>query len=275
MPGRRQIDNAADRRVAEVTTVGEGQAGERGLVRAGDSTADLERIRALVNAKPWYHIMELAPGVVTPGIYDPRERLERMGFPADLSGKSVLDIGAYDGFFSFEAERRGARRVLAVDRHPVDHLGFSLARDVLGSRVEYRMGSVYDLAAETFGCFDVVMFAGVFYHLRHPLLALDRIHGVCREYLFLETHVLDSDFLHEGRRTPLGEMHPDLPGSALLQFYPYDELNGDPSNWFAPTVRCVELMLHNAGFRPTLAGRWADRASFVAHREEFAHPYWY
>ena len=235
----------------------------------------LTRMRERVNSRPWYHIMELAPGLITPGIYDPRQHLDRMGFPRDLRDKTVLDIGAYDGFFSFEAERRGARSVLAVDRHPPDHCGFALAREILASRVEYRAASVYDLAPETFGVFDVVIFAGVFYHLRHPLLALDRIHSVCREYMFMETHVLDGAFLHAGRRIPLSELHPDLPGTAILQFYPDDELNGDRSNWFAATVRCVELMLGNAGFQPTLAGRWGDRASFVACREEFEHPHWY
>lgn len=259
----------------EVIDVVGGQADEPGVVQGRDNDASLARLRDLVNSRPWYHTMELAPGVVTPGIYDPRPHLDRMGFPQELRGKTVLDIGTYDGFFSFEAERRGARSVLAVDQHPADHCGFALARKVLGSRVEYRTASVYDLAPETFGYFDVVIFPGVFYHLRHPLLALDRIHGVCREYVFLETHVLDGAFVHDGERIPLDEMHSALSASALLQFYPYDELNGDPSNWFAPTVRCVELMLHNAGFQPTLVGRWGDRASFIAYREQFEHPYWY
>ena len=252
-----------------------GPADEHGSGRYGSDDADLARIRELVKARPWYHIMELAPGVVTPGIYDARQQLDRMSFPRDLQGKTVLDIGAYDGFFSFEAERRGARSVLAIDQHPADHCGLAVARQILGSRVEYRTASVYDLAPETFGFFDVVIFPGVFYHLRHPLLALDRIHSVCREYVFLETHVLDGAFLHDEGRTSLDQMHSALSTSAILQFYPYDELNGDPSNWFAPTVRCVELMLHNAGFRPALAGRWGDRASFIAHREEFEHPFWY
>jgi tRNA (mo5U34)-methyltransferase len=252
-----------------------GAPDEHGSVRQDKSAGDVARMRDLVHARPWYHVMELAPGVVTPGAYDPRQQLVRMGFPLDLSDKTVLDIGTYDGFFAFEAERRGARSVLAIDQHPADHCGFALARDMLGSRVEYRVASVYDLAPETFGFFDVVLFPGVFYHLRHPLLALDRIHSVCREYVFLETHVLDNAFLGNDRRLTLDELHPALSASALLQFYPYRELNGDPSNWFAPTVRCVELMLHNAGFQPTLAGRWGDRASFVAHREEFVHPFWY
>lgn len=236
---------------------------------------DIERIRARVNERSWYHVMELSPDVITPGRYDPRPVLDTMGFPKDLTGKTVLDIGSYDGFFAFEAERRGAKMVLATDRHPADHCGFALAREVLASRVQYAVASVYDLDPSVHGTFDIVLFPGVFYHLRHPLLALDRIHGVCRELLLLETHVLDGCFLHEGQRIALSDIDPRLAGSTLLQFHPYDELNQDPSNWFLPTVRCAELMLKTSGFRPTLAGRWGDRASFLAEREEFVHPFWY
>jgi len=198
-----------------------------------------------------------------------------MGFPKDFTGKTVLDVGSYEGFFSFEAERRGATYVLATDRHPADHCGFATARELLGSKVDYRVASVYDLDPAEFGTFDVVLFPGVLYHLRHPLLALGRIHSVCREYVFLETHVLDRAFLGDGARVALGEMHRALASAAVLQFYPHDELNQDPSNWFAPSVRCVEQMLATSGFCPTLAGRWGDRASFVAQRQEFPPPFWY
>jgi tRNA (mo5U34)-methyltransferase len=234
-----------------------------------------EDIKARIDTRPWYHIIEVSPGVTTPGRYDPRPVLDTMGFPESLAGKSVLDIGTCDGFFAFEAERRGAARVLATDRHPADHLGFAVARDLLGSKVEYAIASVYDLTPERFGTFDVVLFPGVLYHLRHPLLAIDRIHGVCREYAFVESHVLDGAFLDDGSWTPLAELHPALAPSAIMQFYPGSELNDDASNWFAPTVRCIELMLSTSGFRPRLAGRWLDRASFIAEREAFVQPDWY
>jgi tRNA (mo5U34)-methyltransferase len=198
-----------------------------------------------------------------------------MGFPSDLRGKSVLDIGSFDGFFAFEAERRGAERVLAVDRHPVDHRGFAIARELLGSKADYRISSVYDLSPQTHGVFDVVLFLGVLYHLRHPILAIEKIHSVCKEYLFLETHVLDTWFLHDGKRYNLSDLNPMLAESSIMQFYPADELNQDLSNWFAPSVRCVEMMLSTSGFRPRLAGCWADRASFIAEREEFVAPFWY
>ena len=237
---------------------------------------DAQQIRETVEGRSWYHRIEVAPGVTTPGRYDPRTVLDTMGFPKDLTGKTVLDIGCLDGFFSFEAERRGAKSVLATDLHPADHCGFAMARSLLGSKVEYRQTSVYDLDPKDFGMFDVVLFLGVFYHLRHPLLALDRIHSVCREYAFMETHVLDeTTFVNEGDRRVPSEMRAVLASSAVLQFYPYDELHNDPSNWFAPTVRCVSLMLQTSGFKPTLAGRWGGRASFHAQREEFLPPFWY
>jgi tRNA (mo5U34)-methyltransferase len=234
-----------------------------------------DAVAQIINSKPWYHIIEVAPGVRTPGRYDPKPFLDTMGFPADLTGKTVLDIGCYDGFFSFEAERRGASHVLATDRHPPDHCGFAIAHKLLGSKVEYAIASVYDLSPQIHGMFDVVLFLGVLYHLRHPLLAIEKIHSVCKEYAFVETHVLDHCFVHAGTQRSLTDLHPVLVESPLMQFYSEDQLNQDLSNWFAPNVRCVELMLSTSGFRPTLAGHWGTRASFIAVREEFTPPFWY
>jgi len=240
-----------------------------------------KEIQQLINSKEWYHKIEVAPGVFTPGRYDPwsvldpRSVLDAMGFPKDFTGKTVLDIGTFDGFFAFEAERRGAKRVLAIDRHPADHRGFAVAHQLRGSNVEYAQGSVYDLSPAIHGTFDVVLFLGVLYHLRNPILAMDKIHDVCREYAFLESHVLDNAFVHEGKHIPLHELNPVLANSPIMQFYPGDELNQEPSNWFAPNVKCVEAMLRTCGFQPSLAGRWGYRASFVAARVEQTRPFWY
>lgn len=236
-----------------------------------DNDEILRRIRAV----EWYHAIEVAPGIVTPGRYDPKPFLPLMGFSEDLTGKSVLDIGTYDGFFAFEAEKRGAKRVVALDRHSPGQFGFGTAHELLKSKVEYVVGSVYDLSPETHGTFDVVTFFGVLYHLRHPLLALDRIHSVCREYALVESHVLDNAFIHQGTHIPLENVDPRLPVSCVSQFYPGDELNGDWSNWWAPTVECLRAMLATSGFTATLAGRWGDRAGFVAVRNDFTPPHWY
>ena len=236
-----------------------------------DKTALLNKIKL----KEWYHVIEIAPDVKTPGCYDPKPLLDRMGFPKDLSGKTVLDIGSYDGFFAFEAEKRGAKYVLAIDRHPADHCGFALARELLNSKVEYMISSVYDLSPETHGMFDVVFFFGVLYHLKHPLLAIEKIHSVCREYLLLETHVLDNHFIYQNERLELKNINPILQESPILQFYPGNELNNDLSNWFAPNIRCIESMLATSGFTSKLVGQWSDRAAFFAKREEFSPPHWY
>ena len=231
----------------------------------------LRRVRAV----EWYHAIEVAPGVVTPGRYDPKPCLPQMGFPEDLTGKSVLDIGSYDGFFAFEAEKRGAQRVLAMDRHPATQFGFATAHEILKSRVEYAVGSVYDLSPQTHGTFDVVVFFGVLYHLRHPLLAFDRIHSVCREYALVESHVLDNAFIHGGHHLPSDQIDPRLGEMCLAQYYPANELNGDWSNWWAPNVECLRAMLATSGFTAELKGRWGDRAAFLATRNEFVAPHWY
>lgn len=180
--------------------------------------------------------MDLGHGVVTRGVIDCELRLRNLGWPP-LTGKSVLDIGAWDGFFSFAAERRGAARVLATDsfswsgRGWGSRAGFELARSAYGSRVEDLEIDVMDLAPERIGRFDVVLFLGVLYHLKHPLLALERVASVTGERLILETVV-------------------DLAGvqRPAMAFYPGRELNDDPTNWWAPNLPGLRAMLHTVGF---------------------------
>src|ERR1700757_4441868 len=110
-----------------------------------------------MDAIRWYHQIELRPGLRTPGLADPPARLGMLSLPDDLSGRGVLDVGAWDGFFSFEAERRGARRVVAADSHAWRDRGkggFEFARRALQSRVEDRDLDVMELAPETVGVFD-------------------------------------------------------------------------------------------------------------------------
>ena len=125
----------------------------------------------------WYHSMELRPGITTPGIAQEHFVLNMLGIPEDLSGMTVLDIGCWDGFFSFECERRGAARVVSADLWDnAGREGFDLAREELGSKVEPLECSVYDLPGKLGGeRFDLVLFLGVLYHMRHPLLALEQL----------------------------------------------------------------------------------------------------
>jgi tRNA (mo5U34)-methyltransferase len=123
----------------------------------------------------WYHSMELPDGRVIPGFQSLdvlRHRLAQFPLPADLRGKRALDIGAWDGWFTFELERRGAQ-VMAVDSTAIER--FRIARDLLGSQAAYRIDDVCRLSPAQIGHFDIVLFLGVLYHLKHPMLALEKV----------------------------------------------------------------------------------------------------
>jgi len=203
-----------------------------------NATIDAREIREQVERIRWFHSIDLGHGIVTPGRDDSRRKLAQVGMPESLEGRAVLDIGAWDGFFSFEAERRGAHRVLAVDSFCWSgdgwgtQDGFRLAHRVLGSQVEDREMEVMDLSPGDIGTFDVVLFLGVLYHLKNPQAALERVAGVARDLLILETHV---DLLHVG--------------SPAVAFYPGAELDDDPTNWCGPNPAALEWMLREVGFR--------------------------
>lgn len=220
-----------------------------------------QTLQQRADAISWFHTMDLGNGVHTKGHYDPARTLPRLKLPKRLDGRTVLDIGAWDGFYSFEMERRGAARVLATDHFCwggngwATQDGFNLAREALGSDVEDEHIDVLDLSPEAVGgTYDVVLFLGVLYHLPDPLLALRRVHSVVGGMLVLETEV---DMLFTRR-----------PAAA---FFPGSELNDDPTNWWAPNVPAVLGMLGAAGFkraevvwkRPTYvrAARWAREAA--------------
>jgi tRNA (mo5U34)-methyltransferase len=229
-----------------------------------------DEIQKRIGQRQWFHSIEVAPGVVTPGQVPAEyldQMLQRVAFPERLDGMTVLDVGAWDGFFSFEAERRGAARVVAYDLHPADFYGFNCARDLRGSKVEYIRGSVYDLSPEMHGTFDVVLFFGILYHLRYPLLALDRLRAVTGQYMLFESHHLDNRLILEGGHTvPLASIDPRLSRIGLFQFYREDQLGGDFSNWFAPNRRAIEDSLWSAGFRPEFLEAWNDRVAYRALR---------
>ncbi|HEY2943208.1 MAG TPA: DUF1698 domain-containing protein [Vicinamibacteria bacterium] len=225
-----------------------------------------DEIIARISGRPWYHQIELAPGVVTPGVVDSRRRAQLLEFPADLTGKRVLDIGAYDGYFSFEAEKRGASYVLAYDHNPPDMYGFSTAKEILGSRVEHRVGNVYDLSPETVGLFDVVLFLGVIYHLRSPLLALERVHSVCTDTMYLESHVTSGGLIEGGKLRTGREIDDAIRSVPFAQFYAGGELNDDVTNWWTPTILCLEGWIRSHGFEPQFIADWP---AFVSSRAAF------
>jgi tRNA (mo5U34)-methyltransferase len=188
----------------------------------------------------------------------------------DLRGKSVLDVGSWDGYFAFAAERLGADRVVALDHYvwatelgefiayrdscveqglPVaaaetlPHLwhpselpgkrGFDLAHEVLGSNVEVVVGDLADCDVDALGAFDVVLYLGGLYHMRHPLLALERLVKVTREVAIIETHAAHFRGLER------------LP---ICQLIEGDELNADPSNWWTFNEAALLSLCRSAGF---------------------------
>lgn len=247
------------------------------------------RAREILEAhREWYHSIELAPGVVTPGrvpLGEWQAELLDLRLP-DLAGKSVLDIGAYDGFFSFAAERLGASRVVALDhyvwstdmaaymsewreargtgralppphesRHwrPAELPGrapFDAARALLGSRVEPVVGDFMTMDLEPLGRFDVVLFLGVLYHLQVPLAAVQRLAAVTRPG---GTAVIETEAT-------------EIPGAgrrALCEFFPGQELNHDATNWWAPNAEALKGMCRVAGFAGVEAFPRRRRASLL------------
>lgn len=169
--------------------------------------------------------------------------------PQDLRGKSVLDIGCNAGFYCFEMKRRGAERVVGIDSDEAYLAQARFAAEVLGESVEFRNLSVYDVArlGETF---DVVLFMGVLYHLRHPLLALDLIHEhVAADLLVFQSMLRGSADLiglrddYDFRETEIFDS-PEFPRMFFVEEY----YAGDPTNWWIPNRACAEAMLRSSGF---------------------------
>jgi hypothetical protein len=152
-------------------------------------------------------------------------------------------------------ERRGAS-VTAVDC--IEQPGFLLARERRHSRVDYRVLDVYELSTENPGRFDIVLFLGVLYHLKHPLLGLEKVCALTKEFACIESYVTD-----DGADILAG--HP--PGKPTLEFYELDELRGQLDNWCGPNAACLLAFCRAAGFvRPRLLSVMANRAHVVGYR---------
>jgi tRNA (mo5U34)-methyltransferase len=220
----------------------------------------------------WFHSVDLGDGVVTPGAKSVellRGEFEALGLPADMTGMRVLDIGAWDGFFSFEAESRGAD-VVALDHYvwsvdttalnahnreraaqglpaqPADVVpgmwdpkglpgkaGFDLAHARRKSRVKVEVGDTTTMNLEPLGTFDVVLYLGVLYHLQDPIGALRKLRTLTKGRALIETASLTL---------------PEHGDRALWQFIEGTELNGDPTNWWVPTVQGALAACRAAGF---------------------------
>jgi tRNA (mo5U34)-methyltransferase len=200
---------------------------------------EVEQLRRKVASRPWFHTVDLSDGIVTPGCDNSAGKVSYLGLPERLDGLSVLDVGAYDGYLSFECERRGAARVVAADhycwtygRSMATKDGFDICKAALGSRVEDVLIPVEEISPERVGTFDLVLFLGVLYHAPDMLRYLRVVRAVCRRQVILETEVDALDY--------------PLPAAV---FYPGDTLNHDASNNWGPNLACVEGMLREVGFR--------------------------
>ena len=211
-----------------------------------------DRIAAL---GPWFHNICLS-GVYTaphhflgdyPGV---KYRHFRDAIPADLSGKHVLDIGCNAGFYSLDMKRRGATRVLGIDTDERYLRQARFAAEVSGLQIEFLRMPVWDVASLG-ERFDIVLFMGVLYHLRHPLLALDLIHDhVAKDWLIFQSMMRGSNQIAQvdedydfNAPAPFED-----PGYPKMHFVEHC-YSHDPTNWWIPNRACVEAMLRTSGFQ--------------------------
>lgn len=202
----------------------------------------------------WFHNMELNGVLTAPhhflGDYPSvKWRHFAHAVPADLRGKTVLDIGCNAGFYSLEMKRRGAERVVAIDSDERYLAQARFAAQVHGADIEFHNLSVYDVARLR-EQFDLVIFMGVLYHLRHPLLALDLLHQhVTRDLLLFQSLMRGS--------AEVERVEPDYPFSETAIFerpsfprmyFIEQHYSEDPTNWWIPNRACAEAMLRSAGF---------------------------
>jgi tRNA (mo5U34)-methyltransferase len=230
------------------------------------SAPEVER---MIASRQWWHRIEVRPGLITPGAKDTTAELHtRIGLPVRLDGKTVLDIGAAEGFYSFECENRGAE-VTGVDVVSATDSGFGLARGLLGSKAKHLHGSIYNLDPAVIGQFDLVLCLGVLYHLRYPLLALDNLWSICKDRLILESQICDRFFLKQDQQPAhLADLSAELPRAAIAQFYPGAELSNDPTNWWSPNEACLSQMLTTSGFENEVHFSDGMRAVFHCRKVE-------
>lgn len=230
---------------------GSGRAGGGG---GGGGMSQEEIRRRIGELGKWFHNMEIGGVRTAPehflGDY-PAVKFRNFAhvLPTDMRGMTVLDIGCNAGFYSLEMKRRGAERVVGIDYDDVYLNQARFAAEVTGYRIEFRKLSVYDLAllGERF---DLVIFMGVLYHLRHPLLALDLIHAhVARDLMLYQSMQRGSAEVAEVRGDySFFEMeHFNEAGYPKMHFIE-GKYAGDETNWWAPNRACSAAMLRSAGF---------------------------
>lgn len=237
-----------------------------------------EDLQAKVDSLVWYHRVNLPHGITTPGVFPLYPEFYKL--PEDLTGKRVLDIGAYDGYWTFECLKRGAAHVTAIDNfsdaiYPGEKRSFlpmKLCAEALGYKwapihsdreicmMEMDLYMLNDIPAPS-PAFDVILFFGALYHMRHPLLALDllRKSAAPGALLCVESHISDSYSPYLGKnhvthdfidnKTRSHEIHQGHGEKMVMEFYPGKQLAGCETNWWGPTLRCMGGMMEAAGFK--------------------------
>ena len=226
-----------------------------------------EELRTRADSFGWFHPIDLGQGVTTHGLS--KGPFVTPGQMPDLAGRSVLDIGAWDGYYSFQAERLGAARIMALDHYVwgvdmgarqvywaecaergvlPDHdrdltdfwmpdlpgrRAFDFAREALSSKVEATVADFATVDLRTVGTYDVVLYLGVLYHMKEPLRALERLRTVTDEVAVIETQAMHV----RGMETV-----------SLLQFFAGGDFAADYGNWFIPTIEALHQMTLAAGF---------------------------
>lgn len=212
--------------------------------------------QSIERLKPWFHNIHLPGEVQTAPEHFlgdfPSFKWKKLAphLPQDLSGWSILDIGCNAGFYSFELARRGARVTgIDADPHYLEQARWVSTQLELEGNVEFRQMQIYDLARES-EIYDLILFMGVFYHLRYPMLGLDIVAQRVKRLLVFQT----LSTFEQGVRTPPPDLgfldrrvldSPDWPKMAFLEH----RLAGDPTNWFVPNKAGCEAMLRSAGLK--------------------------
>jgi len=238
-----------------------------------------EEALKLVNSRHWNHTFEIMPGIVTPGDWgftNSEHLLDSVyGVPKNLAGLKALDIGALDGVHSFELERRGAS-VTAFDIQNPDVTGFNTAKKIIGSKVEYFQGTVYELSTMLKTHYDIILFFGVWYHLKNPIRAFEEVATVLKNTgtLYAEGEAL-MDYI-EINGHPCTEdaklFAKQMSDSKLpISIYYPNKYKGDMFNWYIPNKACVAAWLESSGMKMLSSSWWHDhphqRLQIVAKKD--------
>jgi tRNA (mo5U34)-methyltransferase len=202
----------------------------------------------------WFHNLDLHGVQTAPdhflGDY-PNTKWQRFAnaLPLDLSGQTVLDVGCNGGFYSIQMKLRGADRVVAVDTNDAYLDQARFAAEVSGVEIEFHHLSVYQLA-QLREKFDLVLFLGVLYHLRHPLLALDLLHEhAVKDVLVIQSMLRGSEYVAEIERDyDFSEQQIFFDPAFPQMYFVEQRFSGDPTNWWIPNRACLEAMLRSSGF---------------------------